>query len=60
MKQISIAFLAIVGVYSTMEGFMVLAKATSAMHQIYGGTLLTCAAVCAGFIGVLAMMRGEK
>ena len=60
MKQISITFLAIVGVYSTMEGFMVLAKATSAMHQVYGGTLLTCAAVCAGFIGVLATMRGNK
>ena len=60
MKQISITFLAIVGVYSTMEGVMVLAKATSAMHQIYGGTLLTCAAVCAGFIGLLAMIRGDK
>ena len=60
MKQISITFLAIVGVYSAVEVFMVLASATSAMHQIYGGTLLTCAAVCAGFIGVLAMMRGEK
>ena len=60
MKQVSITFLSIVGVYSTMEGFIVLAKATSAMHQIYGGTLVTCAAVCAGFIGVLAMMRGNK
>ena len=60
MKQISTTFLAIVGVYSTIEGFLVLAKATSAMHQIYGGTMVTCAAVCAGFIGVLAMMRGDK
>ena len=60
MKQISTTFLAIVGVYSTIEGFLVLAKATSAMHQIYGGIMVTCAAVCAGFIGVLAMMRGDK
>ena len=60
MKQISITFLAIVGVYSTMEGFLALAKASSAMHQIYGGTLMTCAAVCFGFIGVLSMMRGGK
>ena len=60
MKQISTTFLAIVGVYSTIEGFLVLAKATSAMHQIYGGTMVTCAAVCAGFVGVLAMMRGDK
>lgn len=60
MKQISITFLAIVGVYSTIEGFLVLAKATSAMHQIYGEALMTCAAVCAGFIGVLSMMRVEK
>ena len=60
MKQISITFLANVGAYSTMEGFMALAKATSDMHQIYGGTLLTCAAVCAGFIGVMAMMWGER
>ena len=60
MKQISTTFLTIVGVYSTIEGFLVLAKATSAMHQIYGGTLLTCAAVCAGFIGVLVTMRGGK
>lgn len=28
--------------------------------EISGGTFMTCAAVCAGFIGVLAMMRGDK
>lgn len=60
MKQISITFLAIVGAYSTMEGLLVLAKATSAMTAIYGSTMLTCAAVCAGFIGVLAIIRGDK
>lgn len=60
MKQISITFLAIVGVYSTMEGFLVLTKTTSAITAIYGSTMLTCAAVCAGFIGLLAMIRGDK
>ena len=48
MKQISITFLAIVGVYSTMEGFLVLAKATSAMHQIYGGTMLIVLTLAVG------------
>ena len=44
-------FFALVGIFGAMESFLALAGADSAMHQIYGGTMLIVATLCVGFSG---------
>ena len=44
-------FFALVGIFGAFEGFLSLAQASSAMHQIYGGTMLIVATLCVGFSG---------
>ncbi len=44
-------FFALVGIFDAMESFSALAGADSAMHQIYGGTVLLVATLCVGFSG---------
>ena len=44
-------FFALVGIFGAMESFLALAGGESAMHQIYGGTMLIVATLCVGFSG---------
>ena len=44
-------FFALVGIFGVMESFLALAGGESAMHQIYGGTMLIVATLCVGFSG---------
>ena len=43
--------LALIGAYAALQLVSVASMGTSAMHQIYGGTLLIVATLCVGFFG---------
>ena len=51
MKIVKNTIFALVGIFGALESFSALAGADSAMHQIYGGTMLIVATLCVGFSG---------
>lgn len=51
MRIVKNTIFALVGIFGAMESFSALAGADSAMHQIYGGTMLIVATLCVGFSG---------
>lgn len=51
MKTVKNTILGLIGAFGAIESFLALAGGESAMHQIYGGTMLIVATLCVGFSG---------
>lgn len=48
MRIVKNVFLALVGTFSAVESLLALARADTAMHQIYGGTMLIVLTLAVG------------
>ena len=51
MRIVKNTIFALVGIFGALESFSALTGADSAMHQIYGGTMLIVTTLCVGFSG---------